>query len=237
MTNPQIPSANAPKKRGCFFYGCLTLVIITVLLGVAAFFTVRYALGKVNALVEQYTDTRPAVLPKVEMDPAEYEKLEQRLADFKAVLDGQKEGGPLTLTAQDLNGLIAHHPAMQQWKDRLYVTIDGDQVKGQVSVPLAEVANFPGLSRLQGRYLNGSAALKVSLEGGLLDVRLRSLDVKGVPLPEEVMGALRAENLAKDAAREPQAAETLQKLDRLEIQDGVVTLKTRTSSVPVESPQ
>jgi hypothetical protein len=224
MTNPQIPSANAPKKRGCFFYGCLTLVIITVLLGVAAFFTVRYALGKVNALVEQYTDTRPAVLPKVEMDPAEYEKLEQRLADFKAVLDGQKEGGPLTLTAQDLNGLIAHHPAMQQWKDRLYVTIDGDQVKGQVSVPLAEVANFPGLSRLQGRYLNGSAALKVSLEGG-------------VPLPEEVMGALRAENLAKDAAREPQAAETLQKLDRLEIQDGVVTLKTRTSSVPAESPQ
>jgi hypothetical protein len=236
MNESQTRCTTPPKKRGCFFYGCLTLLILTVVLGVAAFLAARYALSKVNALVEQYTDTRPATLPKVEMDPADYEKLAQRLEEFKAGLEGQQEVAALALTAQDLNGLIANHPDLKALKDRLYVTIDGDQVKGQISMPLAEWAGVPGLSGMQGRYLNGAAAFKVSLDAGVLDLHILSLEVKGTPLPEPVLAALRGENLAKDLTRDPKTAEALQKLERLEVSEGTVTLKARSSGVQAESP-
>jgi hypothetical protein len=237
MSEPYASVPNPPKKHGCFFYGCLTLVVLAVLLGIAGFFTVRYALGKVNAFVQQYTDTRPAVLPKVEIDPADYEKLTQRVDQFKAAADGGKGEATLTLTAQDLNGLIANNADLAQLKGRLYVAIDGDQVKGQVSVPLAELAGVPGLSGLQGRYLNGSAALKVALSDGLLDVHIISLDVNGAPLPEQFLAALRGENLAKDATRDPKTAEALRRLESLEVKDGAVILKARGAGVQAESPQ
>ena len=67
---------------------------------------------------------------------------------------------------------LANNPDLRTLKDRLYLTIEGDQVKGQISVPLAELGSVPGMSGLKGRYLNGSATLKVSLNDGALDVRV-----------------------------------------------------------------
>ena len=227
MSNISSPPPPARKKRGCFFYGCLTLVILAILLGVAGFFAVRYVLNKVTVLIEQYTDPAPAALPQVEFSPGDYEELQARLAEFQETLDGRKEGLPLTLTATELNALIANHASMKEFKDRLHVTIKGDQVKGQVSLPLDRIASMPGLSRLKGRYLNGSAVLKASLENGLLDVHMMSLEVKGMKPPEEVMTQLRSENLAKDVQNRPDVSANLRKLESLEVQDGRVALKAK----------
>jgi len=227
MSNISSPPPPARKKRGCFFYGCLTLVILAILLGVAGFFAVRYVLNKVTVLIEQYTDPAPAALPQVEFSPGDYEELQARLAEFQETLDGRKEGLPLTLTATELNALIANHASMKEFKDRLHVTIEGDQVKGQVSLPLDRIASMPGLSRLKGRYLNGSAVLRASLENGLLDVHMMSLEVKGMKPPEEVMAQLRSENLAKDVQNRPDVSANLRKLESLEVQDGRVTLKAK----------
>ena len=227
MTNFSTPPTPARKKRGCLFYGCLTLVILAILIGVAGFFAVRYALNKVTALIEQYTDPAPVALPQAELSAGDYEQLQGRLAEFQEALDGRKEGPPLALTAAELNALIANHPSTKEWKDRLRVTIDGDQVKGQVSLPLDGIANMPFLSRLKGRYLNGSTVLKASLENGLLDVHMMSLETKGVKPPEEIMAQLRAENLAKGLQNQPEIAANLRKLESLEIKDGVVTLRAK----------
>jgi len=229
MSNFSTPPTAARKKRGCFFYGCVTLVILAILIGVAGFFAVRYALSKVTALIEQYTDPAPAALPQVEFSAGDYERLQARLAEFQDALDGRKEALPLTLTATELNALIANHASMKEFKDRLHVTIAGDQVKGQVSLPLDQVASMPGLSRLKGRYLNGSAVLKASLENGLLDVHMMSLEVKGMKPPEEVMAQLRSENLAKDIRNRPEVSANLRKLESLEVQDGVMMLRAKAS--------
>jgi len=236
MSNSSTPPPSARKKRGCFFYGCLTLVILAVLIGVTGFFAVRYALHKVTALIEQYTDPTPAALPQTELPAGDYEKLQARLAEFQEALDGRKEGLPLTLTAAELNALIANHASMKEFKDRLHVAIEGDQVKGQISLPLDRIASIPGLSRLKGRYLNGSTVLKASLENGLLDVHMMSLEVKGRKPPEEVMTQLRSENLAKDIRNRPEVSANLRKLDSLEIQDGLVTLKAKAPSPPPADP-
>jgi hypothetical protein len=225
LNAPPMPASR--KRRGCFFYGCLTLVIVAILIAVAGFFTVRYALNKVAAYIEQYTDAAPAPLPAVEVTSKDYDELQERLAEFQEAMDGRKEVKALTLTAAELNALIANHASLHEWKDRLRVSLEGDQVKGQVCLPLDQLAGLPGLSRLKGRYLNGSTVLKASLENGLLDVHMMSIEVKGKKPPEEVMAQLRTENLAKEIQNKPETAVNLRKLESLEIKDGKVTLKAK----------
>ncbi len=60
---------------------------------------------------------------------------------------------PLVLSSDDLNALIEDKPEM---KGKIYVTVEGDEVKGRVSIPLGEL----GLPMVKGRYLNGKADLK-----------------------------------------------------------------------------
>ena len=77
--------------------------------------------------------------------------------------------------------------------------MNGNEVKGLVSIPLS------GLGWLgKGRYLNGDATFKVSLENGVLMVTAEQIQVKGVPIPESVMSQLRSENLAQDAYKDPE---------------------------------
>ena len=54
----------------------------------------------------------------------------------------------------------------------------GDQVKGQVSIPLTDLGWLG-----KGRYLNGDATFNVSLESGVLIVTAREVRVKGQTAP------------------------------------------------------
>ncbi len=80
---------------------------------------------------------------------------------------------------------------------------------------------------VKGRYLNGAASFKASLENGVLIVTAHSIEVKGKPLPEPFMSQLRNENLAKDAYRDPKNAESLRKIESIEVKDGKLTIKPR----------
>ena len=215
------------KKRGCFFYGCLTTVILVIVVGIAGFLAVNYGLKKINALIEQYTEASPATLPAVQMPKSEYDELDKRVAAFQQAVDAGKPVEPLVLTADELNALIANSPGMKGFKGKVYITIDGDQVKGQVSVPLSDLGAAPGLSKLKGRYLNGSAAMKASLDNGVLIVTMQSVQIKGQSLPESIMTQLRAQNLAQDAYRDPKNAATLRKFQSIEIKDGKIIIKAR----------
>src|SRR5262249_31633184 len=106
---------------------------------------------------------------------------------------------------------------------RIYVSVEGDKLKGQVSLPL----DVFKVSMLRGRYLNGEADLKASLQEGVLIVTLDSIEVNGQTLPEEILTNLRQQNLAKDAYKNPKNAELIRKLESLEIKDGKIILKVR----------
>ena len=72
---------------------------------------------------------------------------------------------PLVLTSDDLNALIEENPEL---KGRIYVKVEGDEVKGRVSFPLDKL-NCHCRWPFKGRYLNGEADLKASLFDGELD--------------------------------------------------------------------
>ena len=108
-------------------------------------------------------------------------------------------------------------------KGTIYVTIEGDEVKGKVSFPLDKL----NIGMVRGRYLNGEADLKASLKDGVLIVTLDSIEVNGKKPPEEFLQGLRQQNLAKDMYKDEKNAAMIRKFESLEIKDGKITIKVR----------
>jgi len=228
------PSPAPPKRSGCArgcLYGCLTFVILLIAGSVGLYFAVPY-LGR--KLVAAYTDTKPADIPKIEANEKEVAKINQRVERFQQALDAAKAPDTLTLSADDINRLIASDPGWRKSGGNFYVTIDGDRIAAQFSIPFDELAKSDGDRRhlerfgLKGRYLNARGAIKVALRDGALVVNLDSAEVKGKAIPELVMRELRQKNLAEDLPRKnPELAEQIRKLDTIEVKDGQLILRSK----------
>lgn len=222
------PEANQPpRQRGCFFYGCIIatilMVMVLVLIGAGGYLAWRAITGA----IEQYTATAPRELPKVDVPADQREALKKRAAEFRKAVEEGKSASPLVLTGDDLNVLIEEEPDFAQLKGKVYLKIEGDELKGQVSIPLEAFAQVPGFGMLKGRYLNGEADLKASLNNGILLVTLDSMEVNGKRVPEEMMTNIRQKNLAEDAYKNPKHAEILHKLESIDIKDGKMTIKVK----------
>jgi len=224
-----------PRGRGCFFYGCVFagvgVLIMMTLCGVGGFF----AYQAMDQVVTQYTGTEPVPLPKLEVSKEQQAALRDRVAAFRKALDAGEETPPLELSSDDVNALIEQNG---DFKDKIYVTLEGDKIKGKVSLPLDKIGeNIPIFGRLvMGRYLNGEAELKASLQNGEPIVHIEALSVNGKDLPEEMMAKLREENLAKDAKRNPKNAELVRQLESVEVKDGKVIIKARSKDKRAPAP-
>ncbi|MFI5456405.1 MAG: hypothetical protein ACHRXM_13230 [Isosphaerales bacterium] len=218
------PSAALPRERGCFFYGCIIASILAVLMVIlfAVILYVGYRFAEQQ--VKQYTGTAPIELPKVEMPAEQRESLKDRVESFRKAAKAGTPIEPLVLTSDDLNALIEENPNL---KGKIHVKVEGDQVKGQVSIPCDALAEIPLLGMFKGRYLNGEAGLKASLEDGVLIVTLDSFEVNGQRPPDPVMTELRKHNWAKDAYEDEKAASMIRKIESLQIKDGKIILRVR----------
>ncbi|MSU59787.1 MAG: hypothetical protein EXS35_16735 [Pedosphaera sp.] len=216
-------AAQPPKRRGCFFYGCLTCIVLFLIACVLIFLGIRYVKNKING----YTDAVPVKFPKVEMTDADFKKLEARVKTFGEALDQGKAIEPLILTELDINALLVKSGNAKELAEKVHVSLNGSEIKGQVSIPLSGFGWFT-----RNRYLNGEATFTVSLENGVLNVKTHDIQVKGRTLPESLMGALRQENLAKDVANEPKNAEAIRKFESIQVQDSRVIVKARPPPAP-----
>lgn len=170
----------------------------------------------VKNLLNQFTDTKPMALPALQMSQPEIEQVRARFDAFKKALNEGQSVGPLELTGNDINALIDSGKDLQSLRGRVFVSVEGDQLKGQVSFPLKET----GLPLVKNRYLNGSAAFNVSFTNEVLHVAVVSITVKGKPLPELYMEKLRSENFAQGFSKDPQTMKSLEHLKSIEIKDG-----------------
>lgn len=249
------------RRFGCWVWGCLGVVTFTLLAITGIGFASYYVY---TAQVDKYTDTKPAELPVVEMKQDELVALEERIESFTTQVRPQTEavaestvtppadtevtaaeGGvsdtvasepadqgeaqppvrELVLTANEINGLIAARPDM---RGRLFVKIKDGAVSGQVSFP---TDMLPGAS---GRFFNADADFDVSLEDGLLVVRLTGASVKGEQIPEPLLDGLSKENLAKDLYNDPKNAEMLRKFESIQVVDESIVLRLKS---PQAAPQ
>jgi len=206
----------AAARRGCFFYGCITGVVLLLMMMGGLLVALHYA----KQMVWRFTDIGPVELPAVQMRPGERDTLKRRCDAFEAALRNQRPTPPLTLSADEINARIADDPRQQALKGKVHISLEGDQLKGQLSVPLEEV----GLHMLKGRYLNGDATFDLSFQNGALAVVPRTIRVKGKPLPEVCMREIRKRNLAAAITNRPQAVALLQELADIRVKDGSLTI-------------
>ena len=207
------PSAEKSFPWGCLLGGCATVLLLIV---VGVFATVYASYRFVRGQVETYTSTEPVAIPVVEYTEDQIAAAKKRIDDFKAALDKGEDQEPLVLTADDINAMISSE---KEFAGRLFVKIDEGEITGEASFPTDAI---PLVGK--GRFFNGSVSLKASLENGVLIVTLDDATVNGKPVPDEVMTAMRSENLAKDAYKDPDSAEFLRKFESLVIDDDKIIL-------------
>lgn len=220
-----------PKERGCFFYGCIIslilLVILLIAIGVITWLTIR----AISGYVQEYTEPTARALPKFELSDEQRKDLDQRIAVFKdAVQKADQPADTLVLTGDEINAWLSE---TKELRDKVHVSIEGDKMSGEVSIPLSDLP-LPGAN---GRFLNGKATIKLSMQNGVLIATVDQVEVKGKPLPEQFMTMLRKENLAKSIYDDPERAAFLRKFETIEVTDGKLIMKTRSAETPDAEPK
>jgi hypothetical protein len=206
----------AAVRRRHPYRGLIVALVLTGIVASGAYVTYRSLL----AGIERYGDTRPDPLPEVALSPGNQKKLHGRMAAFRTALETRRAAATLTLTADEINALLAVAPGLG---GRVWAEIEGDKVRARFSLPLEDL----GFPQLRGRFLNGTSVLNLSVVEGELVVSPEAIEVKSGPLPEAVMARLRKANLARLAFRDPRVAKSLRRLSSVEVRQGTVGIKAR----------
>ncbi len=208
------------KKGGCWKYVLIGLAIMILLAIIGGYFAYKGAMGFISTISEEYTETTPDELPIVDASREEVDYVFERVATFAEALMQDRAPSPLELTDRDVNILIQRHPGYADMTEgAVHVTIDGDVVHGQISLPLGDYADM-----FEGRWLNGSAVFLINTSAGRLQVFMESAIVRGEPISDEIINIMRSENLAKVVNRDEETAAIIQKLDSIIVRDGTLTV-------------
>jgi hypothetical protein len=173
-------------------------------------------------MVNEFTDPQPVALPAVALSSQETETLRSRVGAFSDLVKSGKPSAPLVLGGDEINALLAADPGWSRLKGKIHVTIEGDQVKSQMSLPVDELG-LP-LFRNRHRYLNGDATFKASLHNGLLLVYIQDIHVKGKPVPNVYVEKIREINWADGVNRDTNSAAGLEKLQSIEVKNGKIII-------------
>ena len=196
---PPVPSAPAPPaKHGCLFWGCLIAVVLVLLTIGCSYVGYRYVVVQLQQAIETYTAGAPDSFPTVAMPDEERQVILDRADAFRQRFEAEPtpdvsgiltdEERTLVLTAEELNVLLQRNTEL---KDRFYVSLEGDEIKARISLPLSEL----GWKPLQGRFVNGEARIVVVLVDGEPHFYLRDVRVKGQPLPEELRQGIEKQDI------------------------------------------
>jgi len=217
------PQPQTKRRQGCLFYGCLGGLVLLLVVVIAGLIGLRYA----KKMYYEFTDSQPTALPAVKLSQPEIEALRHKVDDFRESVKAGRHTRPLTLTGDEINALIAGDKDLQGMKGKFYVSLENDQVKAQLSVPLDEL-NLP---IFKGRYLNGAATLSVFLHNGSLFLIPQDITVKGKPLPGVYSQSIRKQNLARDMDNDPKASDALKHIQSIEVTNSELVI------VPKENPK
>jgi hypothetical protein len=206
-----------PKKpgHGCLFWGAIVGAVLLAVVIIAAVFGAYYARGLFN----RFTSTQPAKLPHVELPRPDMARLQSRVDSFRDAVQAGLATPSLELSATELNALIANDADLLPLRDRIYVTINGNQLAARFSIAASELG-FKDIKALAGRYINGAGNFSIAIDGGKLRITAESISAGGKPLPETIARQIRARNLADDLNRDRRVAAAISQLQAIEVRDG-----------------
>jgi len=219
-----MPTSNKKSGSGnsCFLYGCLSLVVLAIVVLLGGYLTVRYV---VNTAIENFTDDAPIEFEQVVLSETEQADLKKRVETFNAAKGKTNQPVELTLTSDEINALVQDQEKPPELS-AVQIQIEDNQLVARASIPLARFSSMPFMSRLKERHLNADVRLDVSLEDGVATIEVASAEVNGEPLPPEIIDELRQEGALDEALNDPKIREQLNKLDSIKIENGQLKITT-----------
>jgi hypothetical protein len=209
--------AESKKGRGCLFYGCLTVAMISVIGVISIFFIGRYA---VKQLTDKFTSKTPVAVEPVKLSSGEGSKAVSRLETFTQLLQQKKADGPIEFSSDELDYIIRNGPQSAQLKDVLHITITNNEIHGQLSVPLGMIS-----PAFNGRYFNGDATFGLSLQNGAMVIQPTSISANGINVSPQML----AQFTAQQSLRYPQennqpGSALITNLSKIEIKNDKILL-------------
>lgn len=231
---PMPPAKPSSGGRTCLIaglLGCGGFLTLAIILGIVGFFVGKSMLA---GIIEEYTDTEPMELPAVSLSDEQLEEVAARIDSFSDALENGSATEPLVLTGDEINAWFAAEAASQGAQDfnpadHIYVVIEDDRLKGQITFPLYDFVQF---DVFKGRHFNGSGEFSVSLTQGVLVVKALALEYRGKPLPAEMMKEIGNENLAEEFVKDPEAVAFFSKLDAIDVRDGRMIIVPKGAELP-----
>jgi hypothetical protein len=212
------------KGLGCFARGCLTLSIFAIVLAIAGFAGLYWGLHRNSALFYGsywLAKTRslaqaPTPVPEFNASDQQIQLVQERWEDFE---QKARAGQPaeIELSADDINALIA---ASEGTRGKVFVSINGNQLRLQVSVPMGGFLGRPGY------YFNGDVIIEAKGAQLLDNPRFSRITINGEQVPTDFLGwKYRYRQLREYLAEQANAYE----VGTIEIRDGKVILHSHTN--------
>lgn len=217
---PPAPLPPSPPPRrgglGCFAKGCIVLLVLGLLfgglLGAGAYYLVRTVRG--------YTADHAEPVPVSDATSAQVAEVVTRAQAFSDAV-GRGERATLTLSAADLNAVIARDERYRDLRGRVFFAIVRDELHARVSVPLDGIPGF------KGRWFNGEAGLDVRFADGELTLRPLSLEANGQRVSRQTLRAMSTPEAMQQlnqgfrdrVRRDPKLEAAIRKLESVDLKD------------------
>ena len=216
----------APPRRkglGCFARGCLILLVFAIVLAIACFAGVLWGFQRHSAIVHgiywlaktHSIAAEPAPVPEFSASDNQIQEVRERWQDFEQKTRAAQPA-EIELTANDINALIA---ANRHARGKAFVSIEGDKLRVQASVPLGDILSRPGY------YFNGDVTAEFKSPESLENPQLNRVVVNGEQVPSDLLNwkyrSRRLGDYVADYRNE-------HNVGTIEVRDGKVILRSRT---------
>ena len=214
-----------PRQRGlgCFARGCLILLVFAIVLAIACFTGVWWGLQRHSAIVHgiywlaktHSVAQSPVTVPEFSASDSQIQNVRERWQDFEQKTRAG-QAAEIELSADDINTLIGTN---DHARGKVFVSIEGNQLRVQVSAPLGEILSRPGY------YFNGDITVELKGAQSLEDPQLNRIVVNGEQVPRDLLNwKYRSRRLREYVADYRNSYN----LGTIEIRDGKVVLPSRT---------
>jgi len=210
--------AEAKKGRGCFFYGCITLMVLAIIAAVAILIGVRYGYKYAR---DHFTSTKPLAVPPVALSTDQGARVTQRVEDFQKELRAGTAKAPLELSSDELDYYVRNSNT-NGLNDNIHLTIVNDHIHAQMSIPL----DMQGPTFF-GRFFNGEADVPLKLQDGTVSFQLQNPRVNGRPPPGWLLRVMN-QNLQWNPVPGDGQSGGITNIDKIEIRDDKLILYPKT---------
>jgi len=216
----------APPRQeglGCFARGCLILFLFAIMLAIACFAGMYWGFQRHSAIVHgiywlaktHSIAAEPVPVPEFTGSDTQIQSVRERWQDFQQKTRAG-QAAEIELTADDINALIA---ANRDARGKVFVSLDGNQLHLQASVPFGEVLGRPGY------YFNGDIAIEFKGAESLGNPQLNRIIVNGEQVPSDLLNwKYRSRRLHEYLSDYQNSYE----IGTIEVRDGKLIVRSRT---------